>query len=159
MPWIFRDVLGPELAVDAIDAPAWRRFYDHLLGRMADGKFGATYAAKTLRYARWFLEHLTQHGVAAPANLRGLKIKAAPGPVQVFTPEEVRVLDHLGKDKDPDSAVEPTLAIYVHKLARLGGYLARTGDGPPGTMVMWRGLARLTDIALGFQLGARLVGN
>jgi hypothetical protein len=87
------------------------------------------------------------------------RVAPSATPELVFTPEEVRVLDHLGKDKDPDSAVEPTLAIYVHQLARLGGYLARTGDGPPGTMVMWRGLARLTDIALGFQLGARLVGN
>jgi hypothetical protein len=38
------------------------------------------------------------------------------------------------------------------------GDLARAGDGPPGTMVMSLGLARLTDIALGFQLGAKLRG-
>jgi hypothetical protein len=79
-------------------------------------------------------------------------------PALVFTPEEVRVLDHLGKDKDPYPA-EPRLATYVQQLARLGGYLARARDGPPGNLVMWRGLARLTDIALGFQLGAKLVGN
>jgi hypothetical protein len=79
-------------------------------------------------------------------------------PELVFTPEEVRVLDHLGKGKDPYPA-EPRLANYVQQLARLGGYLARARDGPPGNLVMWRGLARLTDIALGFQLGAKLVGN
>jgi Transposase DNA-binding/Transposase Tn5 dimerisation domain len=80
-------------------------------------------------------------------------------PELAFTPEEVRVLDYLVKDKDPYSAAEPRLATYVHRLARLGGYLARAGDSPPGNLVMWRGLARLTDIALGFQLGAQLVGN
>jgi len=53
-------------------------------------------------------------------------------PELVFTPEEVRVLDHLGKDKDPYPA-EPRLATYVQQLARLGGYLARARDGPPGT--------------------------
>jgi len=80
-------------------------------------------------------------------------------PELAFTPEEVRVLDHLGKNKDSYSVVEPTLASSIHQLARLGGYLARTGDGPPGNLVIWRGLARLTDIVLGFQLGAQVVGN
>ncbi len=32
-------------------------------------------------------------------------------------------------------------------------------DPPPGNTVMWRGLSRLTDIQLGFELGTRLVGN
>lgn len=52
-----------------------------------------------------------------------------------------------------------TLATYLIKIARLGGYLARTKDSPPGNMVMWRGLSRLTDIELGFLLGAQVVGN
>jgi hypothetical protein len=42
---------------------------------------------------------------------------------------------------------------------RLGGYLARGHDPPPGNMVLWRGVARLTDIQLGFLLGAQIVGN
>jgi hypothetical protein len=29
----------------------------------------------------------------------------------------------------------------------------------PGNAVIWRGLSRLTDIELGFALGAKLVGN
>jgi len=45
------------------------------------------------------------------------------------------------------------------QLAQLGGYLARAGDAPPGNMVIWRGLARLTDIEIGFLLGAQNVGN
>ena len=52
-----------------------------------------------------------------------------------------------------------TLSTYLVKIARLGGYLARTNDSPPGNMVMWRGLSRLTDIELGFLMGVRLVGN
>jgi hypothetical protein len=51
------------------------------------------------------------------------------------------------------------LSLYLTKLARLGGYLARAKDPPPGNTVMWRGLTRLTDIQLGFILGAQLVGN
>jgi len=37
-----------------------------------------------------------------------------------------------------------TLAFYLTKLARPGGYLARSRDSPPGVMVIWRGLARPT---------------
>ncbi len=51
------------------------------------------------------------------------------------------------------------MAHYVIKLARLGGYLARAHDGPPGNIVIWRGLSRLTDIELGIMIGVQLVGN
>jgi len=47
----------------------------------------------------------------------------------------------------------------VIKLARLGGYLARAHDRPPGNTVIWRGLSRLTDIELGIMIGFQLVGN
>jgi hypothetical protein len=53
-----------------------------------------------------------------------------------------------------------TLSFYLTKLARLGGYLARSSDPPPGSLVIWRGLSRLTDIELGHEIGAmRYVGN
>ncbi|MGY4622983.1 hypothetical protein [Bradyrhizobium sp. USDA 4486] len=40
-----------------------------------------------------------------------------------------------------------------------GGYLARASNPPPGNTVMWRGLSRLTDIALGAMVGVEFVGN
>jgi hypothetical protein len=51
------------------------------------------------------------------------------------------------------------LSHYLIKIARLSVYLARANDPPPGTMVMWRGLSRLTDIALGAMVGAENVGS
>lgn len=45
------------------------------------------------------------------------------------------------------------------QLARLGGYLNRAGDAPPGNTVIWRGMSRLTDIEIGFQIGTKHVGN
>jgi hypothetical protein len=39
------------------------------------------------------------------------------------------------------------------------GYLARSNDPPPGNMVIWWGLSRLTDIEMGATIGAKLVGN
>ncbi|WP_143273867.1 hypothetical protein [Bradyrhizobium canariense] len=35
----------------------------------------------------------------------------------------------------------------------------RASDPPPGNTVMWRGLSRLTDIALGALVGGEFVGN
>ena len=75
----------------------------------------------------------------------------------VFTDTERQLLDHLVPS--PCSAAPPSVSRYLQALARLGGYLARNNDPPPGNMVLWRGMARLTDIHLGFMLGAGLVGN
>jgi hypothetical protein len=78
-------------------------------------------------------------------------------PRLILTPLEIRLLDQLVKTKTPSPA--PTLAHDLTKVARLGGYLARAKDPPPGNMVIWRGLSRLTDIELGASLSARLVGK
>ena len=40
----------------------------------------------------------------------------------------------------------------LDRLARLGGYLNRRHDGPPGHTVLWRGMTRLADIQLGYDL-------
>ena len=73
----------------------------------------------------------------------------------VFTETELRILDHLY----PAPSSSKRISHYLGIIARLGGYLARDGDGPPGNMVIWRGFTRLTDIHLGFILGAGIVGN
>ena len=51
------------------------------------------------------------------------------------------------------------LSLYLTKIARLGAYLARAKDPPPGNIVMWRGLSRLNDITLGATLQADVVGS
>ncbi len=80
-------------------------------------------------------------------------------PELVFTPTEMYLLDQLVKDNSRQLNSKFGLSLYLTKLAQLGGYLARTKYPPPGNKVMWRGLTRLTDIQLGFFLGAQLVGN
>jgi hypothetical protein len=45
-----------------------------------------------------------------------------------------------------------TLQLYLTKLSRLDGYLARTPDPPPRNTVVWRGLRRLADIQIGAKL-------
>src|SRR3984957_8760461 len=79
-------------------------------------------------------------------------------PQMAFTPTEIYLLDQLVRDSTGAAPGNP-LSLYLTKLARLGGYLARAKDPPPGNTVMWRGMTRRTDIQLGFILGTQLVGN
>jgi hypothetical protein len=77
-------------------------------------------------------------------------------PRVALTHIETRLLDSLLPETRKRQ--KPTLATYLSKIARLGGYLARAKDSPPGNTVMWRGLSRLTDIELGFLMGVKLCG-
>jgi len=79
-------------------------------------------------------------------------------PNLALTATETRLLDHLIHDKGEPSN-RRSISRYIVKIARLGGYLARASDPPPGNIVMWRGLSRLTDIEFGALAGAKFVGN
>jgi hypothetical protein len=70
-----------------------------------------------------------------------------------FTPLEIDLLHRTGGPSD--SSKRMPLGSCIVQLAKLGGYLARTRDPPPGITVIWRGMARLTDIELGFLLASR----
>ena len=80
-------------------------------------------------------------------------------PALVLTELETNILDHLIPNPIADPSLARTLSLYLIKIARLGGYLARAEDPPPGNIVMWRGLSRLNDIALGATLQTDFVGN
>ena len=94
----------------------------------------------------WRVFWMTMIGRSAPDAEPGL----------AMTDREMALLDGLV----PDGGRRPrTLAVYLTKVARLGGYLARGRDPPPGNTVMWRGMSLLTDIVLGSTVAAELVGN
>jgi hypothetical protein len=50
----------------------------------------------------------------------------------------------------------PTIAEMLREIAKLGGYLDRKKDGPPGTLVLWRGWKRLMDITEGWAMALAL---
>ena len=79
-------------------------------------------------------------------------------PDEAFTELDQYLLDELMPNQTSEKR-EAGLGHYIVKLARLGGYLARSHDPPPGKTVVWRGLTRLTDIELGIMIGVQLVGN
>lgn len=75
----------------------------------------------------------------------------------VFTDAEIVILNHLAGDAGQPAA--RNVAHYILAVAKLGGYLDRKNDGPPGNTVLWRGLTRLTDIHRGVEIGKKVVGN
>jgi hypothetical protein len=88
--------------------------------------------------------------------------RAAPNaaPTAALSPTELRLLDQLVANAGNRRCRPQTLSYYLIKLARPGGYLARSRDPPPGNTVIWRGLSRLTDIEIGLEIGlSENVGN
>ena len=86
--------------------------------------------------------------------------RAAPdlSPAVALDTTEIYLLDELVKTKPRKSHTKATVSDYIIKIARLGGYLNRAADPPPGNMVMWRGMTKLNDIHLGFLLGSKTCG-
>jgi hypothetical protein len=74
---------------------------------------------------------------------------------EVLEPEEWRVLQaHAGQEP---TATPPSLREAIGLVARLGGFLGRSGDGAPGPQVIWRGLSRLDDLVTGYRLARQQV--
>jgi len=71
------------------------------------------------------------------------RVQPKASPDLVFTKQEQAVLSMLVLKKKPSR--RSTLKDYLILLARLGGFLARKGDGMPGPEVLWRGWRNLKD--------------
>ena len=57
-----------------------------------------------------------------------------------FDPDEIRAAHLLTKTRMP---VQPKLNEVLRLVARLGGFLAREGDGEPGAETIWKGLSKV----------------
>jgi hypothetical protein len=83
------------------------------------------------------------------------RVEPDASPSVAFTELEIEVLD---KVRPGGRGTPGTLAHYLNKLARLGGYLNRNNDGPPGPKIFWSGLTRLHDIVFGVQIANETCG-
>ena len=63
-----------------------------------------------------------------------------------FEDAEWRALMVFTTQKPTPPPTPPTLREAIHRVAGLGGFLGRKGDGEPGTQTLWLGLQRLDDI-------------
>ena len=70
----------------------------------------------------------------------------------LITEHEWKVLFlKVNKNKELPEEI-PSVGEVVIWIARLGGFLARKGDGFPGTITLWRGWKRLADLTDGWQI-------
>lgn len=68
----------------------------------------------------------------------------------VFELEEWQSVYAIVKKKAPPEK-PPSLGEMVCMVAKLGGYLGRKGDGPPGPKAMWRGMQKMMIYAEGWK--------
>lgn len=80
---------------------------------------------------------------------RTSRVASTAPPEVAFTPAEIAVLDRIG---GPPRPTERAVAYYLLAVAKLGGDLVRKKAPPPGNMVLWRGLTRLADLLIGYEL-------
>lgn len=71
-------------------------------------------------------------------------------PTAVFTETERHMLEQATPERKRQAP--RNLDFYVRAVARLGGYLHRASDTPPGTTVIWRGFSRLADLVEGARI-------
>jgi hypothetical protein len=64
---------------------------------------------------------------------------------------------HSQQEGEPPET-PPSLNEVVRLIARLGGFLARKGDGEAGVKTIWQGLQRVMDFAAGIKY-AREIGH
>lgn len=68
----------------------------------------------------------------------------------VFAVEEWKAVYIVVEKKKPPLR-PPALGEFLSLVARLGGYLARKGDGPPGPKAIWIGLQRTRDFVIAIE--------
>jgi hypothetical protein len=91
----------------------------------------------------WQVQALTHLGRVQPeADISGILAAGQWRVLQAATASSPRRAER----------VAPTVREAVRRLARLGGHLGRRRDGPPGALCLARGLQRLHDITLGWNL-------
>jgi hypothetical protein len=90
----------------------------------------------------WRIQYLTMLGREAPD---------VPCTVY-FTDAEWKALATFTAGVKTPPRAPPTLNEAVGMVGALGGHLGRAGDGDPGAEVLWRGIARLTDLAAAYEL-------
>jgi hypothetical protein len=68
----------------------------------------------------------------------------------IFEKEEWQVIYFI-INKKPPPKTPPLLSEMVNMLAKLGGYLNRKNDSPPGIKTLWRGIQRARDLVSGYM--------
>jgi hypothetical protein len=139
-------------AVERVDWYAWRwgiEVWHKVL------KSGGRIEARQLATADQLRRCLAVYGVIAwrilYATMLSRAMPEAPC-TALLEPEEWQALYCAIHVTATPPATPPPLRQAVHWIGRLGGFLARRGDGEPGVTVLWRGFQHLTDLTCMYRI-------
>jgi hypothetical protein len=71
---------------------------------------------------------------------------AEPG--EYLTDAEMKVIEHMDEEVSQGASAKE----YFLGIARIGGYLDRNNDPPPGWQILWRGFQEVQLMATGFEM-------
>jgi hypothetical protein len=97
-------------------------------------------------------------GFLAPLAVRLLQLRALVhqeperAAAEVLEEPVVRVVAHLAQV----APSQLSLRAFWHRVAQVGGYLGRTGDGEPGWKTLWKGWLHIQTLLEGVQLASQL---
>lgn len=156
--WLLMTTIPVESLDQAIEKVRWYKQrwkierYHHIL------KSGCKVEELQLEEADHLKNALAVYSVVA-WKLLWMKLESEENPDTsceiVLQKHEWQALCCVTENKSTPPELPPTLEEAIYMIAKIGGFLGRNCDGKPGTQVIWRGLRRLHDIALGWQV-ARL---
>ena len=70
----------------------------------------------------------------------------------IFSEAEWKSVDKITHKKSELALAPPNLGKCSRMIAMLGGYLNRKNDPPPGPLLMWKGMLRMNDFALAWEV-------
>jgi hypothetical protein len=118
-------------------------------------KIGCCIEARQMHTAERFIRLL---GLLSPMAVRLLQVRdvarRAPESAATESVEFAAVTIIATRAALPPESL--TVAAFWQEVARLGGYLARTRDGPPGWRSRWRGWLHLQTLVEGAHLATHL---
>ena len=118
-------------------------------------KSGCRIEARQLETAERLERCLTLYSVIAWRVLYAtLLARAAPELpcTALLDPDEWQALACIVHRTSTPPSTPPTLRQAVRWIAQLGGFLARTSDGEPGPITLWRGFQHLADHTAMFRI-------
>ncbi len=150
--WRFLTTVPITCEADAVQVLTWYQ----LRGRIEDGyrvlKTGCRVAYLGHRTGDRLARAVTMQAVIAwrllALTLLGRETPERPATL-LFTTLEIQVLQDLARHRHGD--IPATLGTTVLTLARLGGYLARNHDPPPGPPTIWEGYMRLGERTAAYE--------
>ena len=70
----------------------------------------------------------------------------------IFSEAEWKSVYKITHKKSELPLAPPNLGNFIRMIAMLGGYLNRKNDPPPGPLLMWKGMLRMNDFALAWEV-------